>query len=109
MMALFHSSILNFELNLVSKIGTRSNCFIPIHLHLGVVYRARPLLSLAGSWGRGVGKAREGLADVISIHELLANELLSRYLSHPLIGTEKHHVPRTLNLERSEDGCLCAV
>ena len=41
-----------------------------------VVYQARPLLSLAGSWGRGVGKAREGLADVISVHELLANQIL---------------------------------
>ena len=41
-----------------------------------LVYRARPILSLAGSWGRGVGKAREGLADVISIHELLANQIL---------------------------------
>ena len=41
-----------------------------------VVCRARPLLSLTGSWGRGVGKAREGLADVISIHELLANQIL---------------------------------
>ena len=36
-----------------------------------LVYRARPLLSLTGSWGRSVGKAREGLADVISMHEML--------------------------------------
>ena len=62
-----------------------------------LIYQARPILSLARSWGRGVGKAREGLADVISIHELLTNELLIRYLSYPLIGTQKHH----MNLERS--------
>ena len=41
-----------------------------------LVYRAGPILSFAGSWGRGVGKAREGLADVISIHELLTNQIL---------------------------------
>ena len=60
------------------------------------VYRAKPILSLTGSWGRGVRKSeREGLADVISIHELLTNELL---ISHPLIGTQKHHVQQTLNV-----------
>ena len=69
-----------------------------------LVYRARPILSLAGSWGRGVGKAREGLADVISIHELLTNELLIWYLSHPLIGTQKHHVQRTLNVALCKTG-----
>ena len=57
-----------------------------------LVYRARPILLLAGSWGRGIGKAREGLADVISIHDLLTNELLILYLSHPLTGMQKHHV-----------------
>jgi len=39
-----------------------------------------------------LGKVREGLADVIRIHELLTNELLIWYLSHTLIGTQKHHV-----------------
>ena len=43
---------------------------LPVTLCQWLVYRARPILSLAGSWGQGVGKAREGLADVISIHEL---------------------------------------
>ena len=44
-----------------------------------VVYRARPILSLAGSWGRGVGKSERRSRDVISIHELLTNELLIWY------------------------------
>ena len=36
-----------------------------------IVYRARPILSLSGSWGGAEGKAREDLADVISMHEVL--------------------------------------
>ena len=34
------------------------------------------ILSLAGSWGRCVGKVRESLADVISIYDLLTNQIL---------------------------------
>ena len=34
MMAFFHSSLPNFELNLVSKLGAKSNCFIIIHFTL---------------------------------------------------------------------------
>ena len=45
--------------------------------------------------------------DVISIHELLTNELLIRYLSHPLIGKHNHHVQRTLNIVKMAVCALC--
>ena len=35
-----------------------------------LVYRARPKISRTLNWGRGKSKAREGLADVIMIHEI---------------------------------------
>ena len=35
------------DINIQNNDGVKSN----------VVYRARPILSLAGSWGRGVGKS----------------------------------------------------
>ena len=54
-----------------------------------IVYRARPVFSRSGSWGRGVGKAR-GLADVISMHEVLTNQILLR--DFQLVVTPEHFV-----------------
>jgi len=38
-------------------------------------------LSLIGSWGWEVGKAREGLGDVSSMHKVLTNQILLRDFS----------------------------
>ena len=51
-----------------------------------------------------MGKVREGLADVIRIHELLTNELLIWYLSHTLIGTQKTPRAGTLNVALCKAG-----
>ena len=40
-----------------------------------VVYRARPKISRTQNWGLGESEAREGLADVIKIHEMLTNQI----------------------------------
>ena len=35
-----------------------------------IAYRARPKISLTRNWGQDEHEAREGLADVIKIHEM---------------------------------------
>ena len=42
-----------------------------------IAYRARPKISLTRNWGQDEHEAREGLADVIKIHEMLTNQILT--------------------------------